>query len=191
MILVIDNYDSFTYNIVQYLYEWDKNVRVFRNNHITLEQIKDLRPDRIVISPGPGNPKQAGISMDVIRAFAGTVPILGVCLGHQCIGEVFGGRVVRAERLMHGKTSPICHDGKSIFKGIDSPFEATRYHSLLVERKTLPACLTISAETKEGEIMGLRHKKFAVEGVQFHPESVLTHEGKKLLKNFVAMGRRG
>jgi anthranilate synthase/aminodeoxychorismate synthase-like glutamine amidotransferase len=119
------------------------------------------------------------------------VPILGVCLGHQCIGEVFGGRVVRAERLMHGKTSPICHDGKSIFKGIDSPFEATRYHSLLVERKTLPACLTISAETKEGEIMGLRHKKFAVEGVQFHPESVLTHEGKKLLKNFVAMGRRG
>jgi anthranilate synthase/aminodeoxychorismate synthase-like glutamine amidotransferase len=184
MILVIDNYDSFTYNIVQYLYEWDKNVRVFRNDHITIDQIKELAPDKIVISPGPGNPKQAGISMDVIRTFAGKIPILGVCLGHQCIGEVFGGKVVRAARLMHGKTSPILHDGKGVFKGLKNGFDATRYHSLLVETCSLPSCLTVSARTKEGEIMGLRHKKLAVEGVQFHPESILTCEGKKLLKNF-------
>jgi anthranilate synthase/aminodeoxychorismate synthase-like glutamine amidotransferase len=184
MILVIDNYDSFTYNIVQYLYEWDENVRVFRNDHITVEQVKELSPDKIVVSPGPGNPKQAGISMEVIRVFAGKIPILGVCLGHQCIGEVFGGRVVRAGRLMHGKTSPILHDGKGVFKGLKSPFEATRYHSLLVENETLPSCLAVSAKTKEGEIMGLRHKKLKVEGVQFHPESILTIEGKKLLRNF-------
>jgi anthranilate synthase/aminodeoxychorismate synthase-like glutamine amidotransferase len=184
MILVIDNYDSFTYNIVQYLYEWDKNVRVFRNDHITLKQIAELAPDKIVISPGPGNPGQAGISMDVIRTFAGKIPILGVCLGHQCIGEVFGGKVVRAQRLMHGKTSPVLHDGKGVFKGLKNGFDATRYHSLLVESSTLPSCLVVSAKTREGEIMGLRHKKLDVEGVQFHPESVLTCEGKKLLKNF-------
>ncbi|MGA2090565.1 MAG: aminodeoxychorismate/anthranilate synthase component II [Endomicrobiales bacterium] len=185
MILVIDNYDSFTYNLVQYLYEWEPNVRVFRNDHITIAQIEELAPEAIIVSPGPGTPAQAGISMELIRTFAGKIPILGVCLGHQCIGEVFGGRVVRAGRLMHGKTSPIIHDGKKIFTGLKNPFDATRYHSLIVEKKSLSKDLVVTAWTQEGEIMGVRHKKFPVEGVQFHPESILTIEGKKLLKNFV------
>ena len=184
MILVVDNYDSFTYNLVQYLGEMGEKPAVYRNDEITIPEIKKLRPDRILISPGPKSPKEAGISREVIRTFAGQVPILGVCLGHQAIGEVFGGRVVRAGRIMHGKTSAIYHDGKTIFKGLPNPFQATRYHSLIVEKKSLPAILEISAWTKEGEIMGLRHKKLIVEGVQFHPESILTLEGKKLLENF-------
>ena len=184
---MIDNYDSFTYNLVQYLGELGEELRVYRNDEITIRQIEKLKPKRIVISPGPGTPKEAGISMEVIRHFAGKIPILGVCLGHQSIGEVFGGKVVRAKRIMHGKTSDIYHDGKTIFKGLPSPFSATRYHSLLVERKSLPKVLEISAWTKEGEIMGLRHKKFKVEGVQFHPESILTEEGKQLLRNFLAL----
>ncbi|HBU69963.1 MAG TPA: anthranilate/aminodeoxychorismate synthase component II [Elusimicrobia bacterium] len=184
MILVIDNYDSFVYNIVQYLGEWEKNIRVFRNSEISLEEIERMNPDWILISPGPGNPKQAGISLDLIKRFAGKIPIFGVCLGLQCIGEAFGGRIVRAKTLMHGKTSMIKHDGKTIFKNLPNPFEATRYHSLLVDKKTLPDCLKVSAVTKDGEIMGLRHKTLMVEGVQFHPESILTHEGKKLLRNF-------
>jgi para-aminobenzoate synthetase component II len=186
MLLMIDNYDSFTYNLVQYFAEWEKNIKVFRNDEISIEKIASLRPAAIVVSPGPGNPAEAGISLAVIREFAGKVPILGVCLGHQCIGEAFGGKVVRASRLMHGKTSPILHDGKGLFKGMKKPFSATRYHSLLVEKRSLPPCLEISAATKEGEIMGLRHKKFRIEGVQFHPESILTEDGKKLLKNFLA-----
>jgi anthranilate synthase/aminodeoxychorismate synthase-like glutamine amidotransferase len=190
MILVIDNYDSFTYNIVQYLGEWEKNVRVFRNDRITTEDIGKLDPDFILISPGPGDPKGAGISLDVIREFAGKIPILGVCLGHQCIGEAFGGRIVRAENLMHGKTSEIFHDGKTIFNRVAKPFTATRYHSLLIERKSLPSCLEISAWTEENEIMGVRHKQFMVEGVQFHPESILTVEGKKILHNFLQMARK-
>jgi len=184
MILVVDNYDSFTYNLVQYLGEMGEKPAVYRNDEITIPEIKKLRPDRILISPGPKSPKEAGISREVIRTFAGQVPILGVCLGHQAIGEVFGGRVVRAGRIMHGKTSAIYHDGKTIFKGLPNPFQATRYHSLIVEKKSLPAILEVSAWTKEGEIMGLRHKKLIVEGVQFHPESILTLEGKKLLENF-------
>ncbi|MFA5183154.1 MAG: aminodeoxychorismate/anthranilate synthase component II [Syntrophales bacterium] len=180
----MDNYDSFTYNLVQYLGEMGEKPAVYRNDEITIPEIKKLRPDRILISPGPKSPKEAGISREVIRTFAGQVPILGVCLGHQAIGEVFGGRVVRAGRIMHGKTSAIYHDGKTIFKGLPNPFQATRYHSLIVEKKSLPAILEVSAWTKEGEIMGLRHKKLIVEGVQFHPESILTLEGKKLLENF-------
>jgi anthranilate synthase/aminodeoxychorismate synthase-like glutamine amidotransferase len=187
MILVIDNYDSFTYNIVQYLAELGADVQVFRNDKITVSEIGKIRPERILISPGPGTPKDAGISLEVIRRFSGKVPILGVCLGEQSIGEAFGGKVVRAARLMHGKTSEIHHDGKTIFKGLSDPFTATRYHSLIVERKSLPKCLEVSAWTKEKEIMGLRHKKFRVEGVQFHPESILTGEGKKLLKNFLSL----
>ncbi|MCX5778255.1 MAG: aminodeoxychorismate/anthranilate synthase component II [Elusimicrobia bacterium] len=186
MILVIDNYDSFTYNLVQYLYEWQPVVRVFRNDKISVEHIEKLSPDAIVVSPGPGTPRQAGVSMDAIRFFAGKIPLLGVCLGHQCIGEVFGGKVIRAGRLMHGKTSPILHDGLKIFKGMPNPFDATRYHSLIVEKRSLPRDLIVSAWTKEGEIMGLRHAVHAVEGVQFHPESILTVAGKKLLQNFVA-----
>jgi len=187
MILVIDNYDSFTYNLVQYLGELGQKLKVARNDEITIREIEKLRPKRIVISPGPGTPKEAGISMEVIRHFAEKVPILGVCLGHQAIGEVFGGKVVRAGRIMHGKTSEICHDGKTIFKGLPNPFTATRYHSLLVEKKSLPKILEISAWTKEGEIMGLRHRKYKVEGVQFHPESILTSSGKKLLANFLSL----
>ncbi len=187
MILVIDNYDSFVYNLVQYLGEWEKNIRVFRNDQISLKQIRDLAPDAIVISPGPGNPDDAGVSLEAVRAFSGSIPILGVCLGHQCIGQAFGGRIVRARRLMHGKVSRIYHDGKTIFAGMSNPFEATRYHSLLVERRSLPGSLQVSAWTKEGEIMGLRHRKFLVEGVQFHPESILSIEGKKLLLNFLRM----
>ncbi len=187
MILVIDNYDSFVYNIVQYLGEWEKNIRVFRNDQITTKQIAGLDPDAILISPGPGNPAQAGVCIETIKTFAGKIPILGVCLGHQCIGEAFGGKVVRAKNLMHGKVSAIYHDGKTIFKGLPNPFDATRYHSLIVERESLPGELQISAWTKEGEIMGLRHKVYPVEGVQFHPESILTSEGKKILKKFVSM----
>jgi anthranilate synthase/aminodeoxychorismate synthase-like glutamine amidotransferase len=186
MILMIDNYDSFTYNLVQYLGELGNEIRVFRNDQITIEEVEAMRPERIVISPGPCTPKEAGISVDLIKRFSGKIPILGVCLGHQAIGEAFGGDIVRAGRLMHGKTSMIYHDGKTIFRQLPNPFEATRYHSLIVKRETLPSCLEISAETKEGEIMGLRHKEFQVEGVQFHPESILTKSGKDLLKNFLS-----
>ncbi len=189
MILVIDNYDSFVYNIVQYLGEWEKNIRVFRNDKITVEEIAALKPEHIVISPGPGNPDQAGISLETIKTFAGKIPILGVCLGLQSIGQAFGGKVVRAKNLMHGKISPIYHDGKTIFEGLSNPFDATRYHSLIVEAESLPNVLEVSARTKDGEIMGLRHKKFLVEGVQFHPESILTIEGKKLLHNYLKLKR--
>ena len=185
MILMVDNYDSFTYNLVQYLGELGEELKVFRNDKISIEKIKRLKPKRIVISPGPGRPDDAGISKDVIREFSGKIPILGVCLGHQCIGEVYGGKVVQAKRLMHGKTSMIYHKGKDIFKGLTNPFEATRYHSLLVERKSLPKCLEITAWTKEKEIMGLRHKDYHLFGVQFHPESILTKVGKDILRNFL------
>ena len=190
MILMIDNYDSFTYNLVQYLGELGEELQVFRNDAITVEKAKKLRPSRIVISPGPGSPKDAGVSNEIIRKLGPTVPILGVCLGHQCIGEVFGGKVVGASRLMHGKTSRIFHNGKNIFKGLDNPFVATRYHSLLVERKSFPKDLVMTAETKEKEIMGLEHRKFPVYGVQFHPESILTQGGKELLRNFLSLTRK-
>ncbi|MDA8443142.1 MAG: aminodeoxychorismate/anthranilate synthase component II [Peptococcaceae bacterium] len=183
---MIDNYDSFTYNLVQYLGELGQDIRVYRNDKITLAEIAALRPDHIVISPGPCTPNEAGISLDVIRRFAGEVPLLGVCLGHQSIGQVFGGEVVRAPRLMHGKTSSIQHDGRTIFRGLPNPFTATRYHSLIVRKESLPDCLEISATTDQGEIMGLRHKQLVVEGVQFHPESILTEAGKDLLRNFLA-----
>ncbi len=189
MILMIDNYDSFTYNLVQYLGELEEVVKVVRNDKITLKEIKAMRPKKIVISPGPGRPTDAGISNDVIKELGQYIPILGVCLGHQCIGEVFGGRVIGAPRLMHGKTSLIYHNGKDIFKGISNPFEATRYHSLIVKRETLPKCLKITAETKEKEIMGLKHKRYPIWGVQFHPESILTKEGKKILANFLRMNK--
>jgi anthranilate synthase/aminodeoxychorismate synthase-like glutamine amidotransferase len=186
VILVIDNYDSFTYNLVQYFGELGANIVVKRNDEITLPEITALGPDKICVSPGPCTPNEAGISCDVIRQFGGRIPILGVCLGHQSIGQVYGGQVVRADRLMHGKTSPIHHTGENVFAGLPSPFEATRYHSLLVKRDTLPDSLRITAETAEGEIMGLAHREHAVYGVQFHPESILTTEGKRLLKNFLA-----
>lgn len=185
MILVIDNYDSFVYNIVQYLGEWENNVRVFRNDKISLKEIENMNPDKILISPGPGTPKQAGISIDVIKSFSGKIPILGVCLGHQAIAEAFGGKVINAKNLMHGKTSLIEHDGNTVYKDLSNPFEATRYHSLIVENESLPNVLEVSSWTKEKEIMGIRHKEFAVEGVQFHPESILTTEGKKLIYNFL------
>src|SRR5438128_4554031 len=182
MLLVIDNYDSFTYNMVQYLGELGERIEVRRNDEITIEEIEStIRPDRIVISPGPGTPDDAGVSMTVISHFAGKLPILGVCLGHQSIGQVFGGRVVRAPRLVHGKSSSVQHDGKTIFAGLEQNFGAGRYHSLIVERETLPDCLEISAATPNGTIMGLRHRKMKIEGVQFHPESIMTTEGKKLL----------
>jgi anthranilate synthase/aminodeoxychorismate synthase-like glutamine amidotransferase len=187
MILVIDNYDSFTYNLVQYLGELGADLQTYRNDKITIDQIKKLKPERIVISPGPGYPKDAGISISVIKEFAAKVPILGVCLGHQAIGEAFGGKIVQAKRFMHGKTSPIHHDGKTIYKGLPNPFTATRYHSLLVEKASLPECFEISAWTDQKEIMGIRHKEFKVEGIQFHPESILTTEGKKLLGNFLKL----
>ena len=187
MLLMIDNYDSFTYNLVQYLGELGEDVRVYRNDKITLQQIEDLRPDRIVISPGPCTPNEAGVSVETIRQFAGRMPILGVCLGHQSLGVAFGGEVIRAQRLMHGKTSMISHDGKTIFHGLPNPFEATRYHSLLVNPGNLPDCLEVSAKTAEGEIMGLRHRTLGVEGVQFHPESILTKSGKDLLRNFLKL----
>jgi len=185
MLLMIDNYDSFTYNLVQYLSELGADVRVYRNDQISLGQIAESRPQHLVISPGPCTPNEAGISLEVIREFSGKIPILGVCLGHQAIGQAFGGKVVRAPRIMHGKTSPIYHDGRGLFEGLSEPFEATRYHSLVVDPPTLPDCLEKSAWTEQGEIMGLRHKQFKVEGVQFHPESILTAEGKRLLKNFL------
>jgi len=184
---MIDNYDSFTYNLVQYLGELGEEIRVFRNNRITIQEIEEMHPERIVISPGPCTPKEAGISIEVIRHFAGRVPVLGVCLGHQSIGAAFGGDIIRAPRLMHGKTSRIYHDGSTLFKGLPNPFEATRYHSLLIKRETLPACLDITAWTDGGEIMGVRHKEFILEGVQFHPESILTTVGKDLLGNFLKL----
>jgi len=185
MIVMIDNYDSFTYNLVQYFGELGYEPAVFRNDKVTCAELERMRPAAIVISPGPCTPLEAGVSNDVIRHFAGKVPILGVCLGHQCIGHVFGGRVVRAGRLMHGKTSPVYHKGTQLYEGVPSPFTATRYHSLIIERESLPPCLEITAETEEGEIMGVRHREYDVEGVQFHPESILTGEGIKLLGNFV------
>jgi anthranilate synthase/aminodeoxychorismate synthase-like glutamine amidotransferase len=187
MILVLDNYDSFTYNLVQYFGELGADLRVVRNDRITVAEIETLAPERIIVSPGPCTPSEAGISSEVIKTFGPRLPILGVCLGHQCIGEVYGGDVVRADRLMHGKTSPIIHHGQGVFKDLPSPFEATRYHSLIVKRDTLPDVLEITAETAEGEIMGLRHKTLPVHGVQFHPESILTTEGKRLLKNFLEL----
>lgn len=185
MILMIDNYDSFTYNLVQYLGALGEDIKVFRNDKITVGKIKKLKPQKIVISPGPGRPEDAGISCEVIKEFSGKIPILGVCLGHQAIGYVYGGKIVGAKKLMHGKTSLIYHNRKDIFKGIPNPFEATRYHSLIVEKKSLPSVLEINAWTKEGEIMGLKHKKFRLWGVQFHPESVLTKAGKDILANFL------
>jgi anthranilate synthase/aminodeoxychorismate synthase-like glutamine amidotransferase len=185
MILVIDNYDSFTYNLVQYLGELGCELLVKRNDELTVDDIEKMNPQRIVLSPGPCTPREAGICNTVIEKFGPHKPILGVCLGHQCMGDVYGGDVVRADRLMHGKISPILHDGKGVFEGIPSPFEATRYHSLLIKRDTIPKCLKICAETKEGEIMGVRHESYPVHGVQFHPESILTQHGKKLLANFL------
>jgi anthranilate synthase/aminodeoxychorismate synthase-like glutamine amidotransferase len=187
MLLMIDNYDSFTYNLVQYFGELGEDVRVYRNDKISVEQIEALRPSRLVISPGPCTPNEAGISVEAIKHFAGKVPLLGVCLGHQSLATAFGGDVVRADRLMHGKTSQIRHDGKTIFRGLPNPFEATRYHSLIVKRDSLPSCFDISSETAEGEIMGLRHKTLGAEGVQFHPESILTTAGKDLLRNWLKL----
>lgn len=187
MILLIDNYDSFTFNLAQYLGQMGENVEIRRNDQITLDEIEVLHPERIIISPGPCTPKEAGISVPLIQRFAGKIPILGVCLGHQAIGAAFGGRVVRAKKIMHGKTSEIKHDSKTIFRGLPQPFVATRYHSLIVDRKSLPRALEISAETDDGIIMGLRHRKLRIEGVQFHPESVLTDAGFQLLKNFLTI----
>ena len=187
MILVIDNYDSFTYNLVQYLGELGAEPQVYRNDAVTIEEMRRLKPDRILISPGPGVPRDAGLTINVIRAFAGEIPILGVCLGNQAIGEAFGGRVVRAPYLMHGKVSEICHDSATIFRGLPYRFKATRYHSLIVEKEDLPDALEVSATTPDGLIMGLRHRQFPVEGVQFHPESVMTEHGKKLLQNFLKL----
>jgi anthranilate synthase/aminodeoxychorismate synthase-like glutamine amidotransferase len=184
-VLVVDNYDSFTFNLVQYLGELGAQVEVIKNDAIEVAEVRAHAPDAVLISPGPCTPDEAGISLELLRQLGGSLPILGVCLGHQAIGQAYGGRVVRAGRLMHGKTSPILHDGRSIFDGIASPFEATRYHSLLVDRSSLPACLEVSAWTVEGEIMGLRHREHEVEGVQFHPESILTRDGKKLVANWL------
>lgn len=185
MLLMIDNYDSFTYNLVQYFGELGEEVQVYRNDKITIEEMEALRPRMVVISPGPCTPKEAGVSVEAIRHFSGRLPLLGVCLGHQSLAAAFGGEIIRAERLMHGKTSMIHHDGKTIFQNLPNPFEATRYHSLLVNPASLPRCFEISARTTEGEIMGLRHKSLGAEGVQFHPESILTTAGKELLRNFV------
>lgn len=182
---MIDNYDSFTYNLVQYLGQFGREVLVRRNDEIALAEINDLHPDALFLSPGPCSPKEAGITVDVIKAFYRTIPVMGVCLGHQAIGYAFGGNVVRADRLMHGKTSPIHNDGKTIFNGLPSPFVGGRYHSLIVERSSLPNCLEISAETVDGEIMGIRHRQYPVEGIQFHPESILTPNGKRIIKNFL------
>lgn len=187
MIVMIDNYDSFVYNLVQYLGEMGEDIRVYRNNKVTIAQIEELSPEHIIISPGPCTPNEAGISLDVIQHFKGKVPMLGVCLGHQAIGQAFGGDVVRANRLMHGKTSLMYHDGKGVFAGLASPLTATRYHSLIVKKETLPDCFEISAQTDLGEIMGIRHKEYAIEGVQFHPESILTQDGHAMLKNFLAL----
>ena len=185
MLLMIDNYDSFTYNLVQYLGELGEDVRVYRNDEITVREADGLHPQRIVISPGPCTPNEAGVSVALIEAFAGRIPILGVCLGHQCIGQAFGGKIVHAKTLMHGKTSPIHHLAGGVFEGLPEPFTATRYHSLVIERDSMPACLEITAWTDDGEIMGVRHKSMLVEGVQFHPESILSEHGHVLLKNFL------
>ncbi|HOF87278.1 MAG TPA: aminodeoxychorismate/anthranilate synthase component II [Armatimonadota bacterium] len=185
MLVLIDNYDSFTYNLVQYFGQLGVSAAVHRNDRITLDELEALRPERLVISPGPRDPDRAGISCAAIRAFAGRIPVLGVCLGHQSIGQVFGGTIIHAAQPMHGKVSPIAHDGRGVFAGLPNPFEATRYHSLVIERDTAPACLDISAWTAEGEIMGVRHRVFTVEGVQFHPESILTEDGLQLLQNFL------
>jgi anthranilate synthase/aminodeoxychorismate synthase-like glutamine amidotransferase len=185
MLLIIDNYDSFTYNLVQYFGEMGADPLVKRHDEITLAEIEALKPDYLVVSPGPCSPKEAGISNDVIKTFGPKIPLLGVCLGHQCIGDVYGGDVIRAPRLMHGKTSPILHKGEGVFAGLPSPFEATRYHSLMVKRETLPDCLKITAETAEQEIMGLQHREYPIYGVQFHPESILTRHGKDILRNFL------
>ena len=189
MVLVIDNYDSFTYNLVQYLGELGAEPVVYRNDQIALAQIRRLKPKQIVISPGPCTPKEAGISNEVIKTFSGAIPLLGVCLGHQCMGEVFGGKVVRAERIMHGKTSEIHHDGKTIFRRMPNPFAATRYHSLIVENRSFPRCLEKIAWTDKNEIMGLKHRAHSTWGVQFHPESIMTQEGKKILQNFLLLTR--
>ncbi len=185
MLLMIDNYDSFTFNLVQYFGELEEEVRTFRNDEITIEQIEALKPDRICLSPGPCTPAEAGICIDVLKHFAGRIPMLGVCLGHQAIGAAFGGKVVRAQEIMHGKTSEITHTGGGIFRGLPSPFTVTRYHSLAIERESLPDCLEITAQTADGEIMGVRHKEYLIEGVQFHPESILSEHGHALLKNFL------
>jgi anthranilate synthase component 2 len=185
MLLMIDNYDSFTYNIVQYFGELGEDVHTVRNDEITLEQIADMNPDRICISPGPKSPKDAGISVDVLKEFKGKKPILGICLGHQAIGEAFGGNIIRAKQVMHGKTSKVAHTGEGVFKGLPSPFTVIRYHSLAIERASLPPCLEVTAWTDDGEIMGVRHKEFDIEGVQFHPESILSEHGHAMLKNFL------
>lgn len=185
MLLMIDNYDSFTYNLVQYFGELGEEVAVFRNDEIELDEIEQLKPERIVISPGPCTPSKAGISIPLIERYHSRIPILGVCLGHQSIGQAFGGKIVHAKQVMHGKTSPIFHNNSGVFHGLPNPFHATRYHSLVIERETLPDCLEISAWTEDGEIMGVRHKTLAIEGLQFHPESILTEHGHKLLENFL------
>jgi len=185
MIVVIDNYDSFVYNLVQYIGEFKRKIKVYRNDKVTVEEIESIRPERIIISPGPGRPENAGISNEVIKEFGKRIPILGVCLGHQCIGYVFGCKIINAKRLMHGKTSLIHHNEKDIYKNITNPFEATRYHSLAIDKESLPDILEINALSDDGEIMGIKHKKYKIFGVQFHPESILTKEGKKLLKNFL------
>jgi len=190
MLLMIDNYDSFTYNLVQYFGELGEEIEVFRNDKVSLSEIEKLNPEMLVISPGPGTPKDAGISLDLINHFTGKLPVLGVCLGHQCIGESFGGNIVSAPRLMHGKTSLIHHDGKDIFNDLPNPLEATRYHSLIIDKETLPDCLEMNAWTEEQEIMGVKHKECSVWGVQFHPESILTTSGKKLLNNFLELSRK-
>lgn len=190
MILVIDNYDSFTFNLVQYLGELKADLRVVRNDEVTLDQIRDLKPERILVSPGPCSPREAGLSNDIIRTFGPQLPLFGVCLGHQCIGHTFGGEVVVNYRMMHGKTSPIRHNGEGLFAGMPNPFNATRYHSLVIKRDTLPACLEITAETDEGEIMGVRHRELPIWGVQFHPESILTESGRRLMANFLTLQKR-
>jgi para-aminobenzoate synthetase component II len=189
MVLIIDNYDSFTYNLVQYLGELNAPMEVYRNDQITLERIRELAPDRILVSPGPCSPRESGLSNEIIRAFGQSTPMFGVCLGHQCIGHTFGADVVVNYRIMHGKVSPIRHNGRDLFDGIPDPFHATRYHSLVIQRDTLPDCLEITAETDEGEIMGVRHKDYPIWGVQFHPESILTEHGRRLMKNFLHLRR--
>ena len=187
MVLVIDNYDSFTYNLVQYLGEMQVEMQIHRNDKVSIEEIRALQPERILISPGPCSPRESGLSNDIIRTFSSRIPTLGVCLGHQCIGHVFGGNVIVNYRMMHGKTSLIKHNGKDLFEGMPNPFTATRYHSLVIQRETLPDCLELTAETAEGEIMGVRHKQFPIWGVQFHPESILTENGRQILRNFLKL----
>jgi anthranilate synthase/aminodeoxychorismate synthase-like glutamine amidotransferase len=189
MVLIIDNYDSFTYNLVQYLGELNVSMEVHRNDQITLDRIRELAPDRILVSPGPCSPRESGLSNEIIRAFGPSTPLFGVCLGHQCIGHTFGADVVINYRIMHGKVSPIRHDGRDLFDGVPNPFHATRYHSLVIQRDTLPDCLEVTAETDEGEIMGVRHRQHPIWGVQFHPESILTEHGRRIMKNFLQLGR--